>query len=384
MSDDFYDILGLQRGASDGDIKKAYRRLAMKYHPDRSNGKSEEDEENFKKVNEAYAVLSDKEKRAVYDQYGKEGLQGQFGQGGFSFDGNGFEDLFGNFDDIFGSVFGNRSSRRRSAGEAGADLKYDLSISLEQAAQGDSVEIEVNALRQCEDCRGTGAKTGTSPRVCPVCNGTGQQTINRGFLSVASTCRHCHGVGHVIDEPCQTCHGQGRVPKVKRLSVDIPAGIDDGMRLRMPGAGEDGLRGGPSGDLYLEFTVKPHPIFEREGMNLHCRVPISFADAALGTSIEVPSLDSQLRLKVPEGTQSGGKFRFRGRGMPSPRDRGARRGDLLCEVVVETPQSLTAKQKQLLSEFQETLDEKPDKHSPTNHGWFEKLKGYLNTNGNAE
>lgn len=379
MADDYYDILGVQRGASEGDIKKAYRRMAMKYHPDRSEGDAAANEESFKKVNEAYAVLSDKEKRSIYDQYGQEGLQGQFGSGDFSFNGRGFEDVFGGFDDIFQSVFGGRgrSSRRRSMGEPGEDLEYELDVSLEQAAKGDSVEIEINAMRHCDTCEGTGAAPGTSWQTCPVCNGTGQQTINRGFLQVATTCSHCQGAGQVLQTPCPTCNGRGRMPKSKKLSVTVPEGIDDGMRLKLRGEGADGVRGGPVGDLYIRFTVRPHSIFMRDGRNLHCRVPISFTQAALGTELEVPSLDGKLRIKVPEGSQSGREFRLRGKGMPGIQGR-ERNGDLICKVMVETPVSLTTRQKELLQEFQASLAQKPSKHNPTNHNWFEKLKGYFN------
>ena len=381
MSDDYYEILGLQRAASDAEIKKAYRRLAMKYHPDRSEVKSEENEENFKRVSEAYAVLSDEEKRDVYDQYGKDGLKGRFGSTNFSFEGAGFEDLFGNLDDLFGNVFGGRTTRRRGGAEGGEDLQYNLAISLEQAARGDSVEIEINAPRHCEDCQGTGAKHGTAPKVCPGCHGSGQQAINRGFLRVATTCTRCQGVGQVIDDPCRTCNGRGRQAKRKTLSVTIPAGIDDGMRLKLRGEGADGLRGGPTGDLYVEFGIKPHAIFQREGKDLYCRVPISFVYATLGTNLEVPSLGGKLRIKVPEGTQTGREFRLRGKGMPALRS-GQRQGDLICQVIAETPQSLTEKQQRLLAEFQDSLDEKPHKHSPTHHNWFKKLKGYFN-NGDA-
>ena len=384
MPDDYYEVLGVQRGASDADIKKAYRRLAMKYHPDRSDGASTEDEENFKKVNEAYAVLSDKEKRGVYDQYGKEGLKGQFGSSAFSFDGQGFEDLFGGFDDLFSSVFGGRGrSTRRHGGEPGENLQYDLSITLEQAARGDTVEIDVNALRHCDDCQGTGAKPGTSPVICPVCEGTGQQAINRGFLRVASTCGQCRGEGQIIEQPCHACSGRGRRPKLKSLAVTVPPGIDDGMRLKLRGEGGDGMRGGPVGDLYIQFAIKPHQIFERDGRNLHCRVPISFVNATLGANLEVPSLDGKLRIKVPEGTQSGREFRLRGKGMPGIRA-DQLQGDLICQVFVETPRSLNAKQKELLAAFQESLDEAPEKHSPTHDNWFEKLKSYFNNNGEAE
>lgn len=379
MAEDYYDVLGVARGADDGDIKKAYRRLAMKYHPDRGEGDAADNEENFKKVNEAYAVLSDKEKRNVYDQYGKEGLQGQFGSSDFSFNGRGFEDVFGGFDDIFQSVFGGRgrSTRRRSMGEPGEDLEYELDVSLEQAASGDSVEIDVNAMRHCDDCQGSGAAPGTSRQTCPVCDGTGQQSINRGFLHVATTCGQCQGEGEIMQSPCTTCNGRARLPKSKKLSVSIPAGIDDGMRLKLRGEGADGVRGGPVGDLYIRFTVRPHAIFARDGRNLHCRVPISFTQAALGTELEVPSLDGKLRIKVPEGTQSGREFRLRGKGMPGIQGR-ERQGDLICQVLVETPVSLSSHQKELLNEFEQSLEEKPSKHNPNHHSWFEKLKGYLN------
>lgn len=380
MSDDYYDTLGIQRGASDADIKKAYRRMAMKYHPDRSDGQSAENEENFKRVNEAYAVLSDGEKRSIYDQYGKDGLKGV--GGGNPFEGRGFEDVFGNFDDLFGDIFGQRSSgrRRSSSAVAGDDLQYNLSISLEQAAFGDKTEIDVNAPRHCEACDATGSRDGAPPMTCPDCNGTGQQTINRGFLRVATTCRRCGGQGTIISDPCPVCNGRGLTPRSKRLSITIPPGVDDGMRLRLQGEGGDGLRGGPAGDLYVEFDVKPHSIFTRQERNLHCRVPISYAQAALGSEVEVPSLDSKLRIKIPAGTQTSREFRLRGKGMPSVRS-GRSNGDLICQVVVETPQDLTSEQRKILEEFQSSLDEKPQKHSPKHHSWFENIKNFVNKNG---
>lgn len=381
MSDDYYETLGLGRDASEDEIKKAYRRLAMKYHPDRTDDHSPENEENFKNISEAYAVLSDKEKRAQYDQFGKEGLQGV--RDGFSFEGAGFEDLFGNLDDIFGSVFGGRGSRRGSRAQAGSDLQYNLSISLEQAAFGDKVEIDVNAMRHCDDCHGSGSKDGASPQVCPGCNGSGQQAISRGFMRVASTCPRCRGEGRIITDPCQSCGGRGLSPRSKRLSVTIPAGVDDGMRLRLEREGGDGLRGGPTGDLYIEFEVRPHSFFTRDGSNLHCKVPISFADATLGSEVEVRSLDRKLRIKVPSGTQSGREFRLRGKGLPSLRSRSSY-GDLICQVVVETPQDLTEKQRKLLEEFQSSLDETPHTHSPKHHSWFENLRNFVQGNGESQ
>ena len=381
MSDDYYDILGVSRDANDSELKKAYRRLAMRYHPDRGKGDKEEREENFKRVSEAYAVLSDREKRSLYDQYGKEGLQGAGGHG-FDFGSDAFGDIFKNFDDVFGSVFGGRrGSRQRSYGEPGEDLQMAVSISLEQAARGDNVEVNVNALRHCGECQGTGAQAGSSPTTCPSCEGSGRQAINRGFLQVATTCSRCGGSGEIIQNPCKTCRGEGRLPSNKTLSVSIPPGIDDGMRLRVTGEGGDGLRGGPVGDLYIVFDIKPHQTFTRDGANLYCAVPISFTQATLGSDVEVRSLDGKFRIKIPEGTQSGREFRLRGKGMPVLRSQ--RHGDLICTVVVETPRALSSKQKKLLEEFQASLDERPQHHHPKTSGWFEELKGFFNSNGNA-
>ena len=381
MSDDYYEILGVQRGASDSDIKKAYRRLAMKYHPDRSEGDKESNEENFKRVSEAYAVLSDKDRRTVYDQYGKEGLQSAGGSG-FDFQGAGFDDIFRNFDDVFGSVFGGRG-QSRSRGEPGDDLQYRMSISLEQAARGDKVEIDISAQRHCDECQGTGAKAGTRPSTCPTCQGSGQQRVRRGMFQVATNCHRCGGVGEIISDPCTSCNGRGRKPSSKKLSVSVPPGVDDGMRLRVQGEGGDGLRGGPVGDLYIVFSIKPHSIFTRDESNLHCQVPITFTQAALGGDIEVPSLDGKLRIKVPEGTQSGREFRLRGKGMPSVRQ-SSRMGDLLCQVVIETPQRLSDKQRELIQEFQASLDEQPERHSPKKYGWFDALKNFVGQSGNGD
>ena len=378
MSDDYYQILGVERNASEGELKKAYRRLAMKYHPDRSEGDKASNEENFKRVSEAYAVLSDQEKRSLYDQYGKEGLQGS--NGGFDFRGGGFDDLMRNFDDMFGSVFGGRG-RPRSHGEPGDDLEYSMSITLEQAARGDKVNVDVSAQRHCDECAGTGAKAGSSPSTCGGCNGTGQTTMHRGMIHVRSTCGRCGGTGEVISDPCRSCNGRGRKPKSKTLSITVPEGVEHGMRLRLQGEGGDGLRGGPVGDLYIVFSIDPHPIFTRHEMNLHCQVPIAFTQASLGGEIEVPSLDGKLKIKVPEGTQSGREFRLRGKGMPSVRSV-SRKGDLICQVIVETPQSLSEQQKDLLREFQESLDQRPERHSPKKHSWFDALKTFVANAGN--
>jgi len=371
---DYYDVLGVERGASDGDVKKAYRRLAMKYHPDR-NPDDEDAEERFKEASEAYEVLSDEEKREAYDRFGHAGVDGRgFETGGFS-TGNFadiFSDVFGDIGDIFGGGGGGRS---RSSVRRGADLRYPLNLTLEQAVGGDSVEIRVPKLDTCPDCDGSGAAPGTSPTTCPDCNGAGQIRVAQGFFSLQQTCPRCRGTGKVILNPCRTCGGGGRVERRKTLSVDIPAGVDEGNRIRLTGEGEAGINGGPPGDLYVQISIAEHDIFKREGRHLFCDVPISFVDAALGAEMEVPTLNGRVNVRVPAETQTGKLFRLRGRGVPALRGGGS--GDLLCRMVVETPVRLSEQQKDLLREFKESLDNGGGKHAPRESSWFDSVRKFV-------
>ncbi len=340
---DYYEVLGVNRDASDDDIKKAYRKLAMKFHPDR-NPDSKEAEEKFKEAKEAYEILSDAQKRGAYDQYGHAGVDpsaggGRGGPQGFE----GFADAFG---DIFGDIFGGGGGGRgRSNVYRGADLRYNLEVTLEEAARGAEKTIRIPTMEECETCHGSGAKPGTQPKTCPSCGGAGQVRIQQGFFSIQQTCPKCHGSGRIIPEPCHTCGGMGRVKKQKTLEVKIPAGIDDGMRLRHSGHGEPGVNGGPPGDLYVEIHIKAHPVFQREGDDLHCEMPVSFTTAALGGEIEIPTLEGMARIKVPQETQSGRVFRLRGKGIRNVRSHA--QGDLMCHVLVETPVNLTDRQKEL-------------------------------------
>jgi molecular chaperone DnaJ len=372
---DFYEILGLAKDASDEDIKKSYRKLAMKYHPDR-NPDSKAAEEKFKEAKEAYEMLSDPQKREAYDRYGHAGVDPNMGGGGFNAGGSGgFADAFG---DIFGDIFGGAAGARGRGGPQvyrGADLRYNLEISLEQAAHGFDTTIRVPSWDNCETCHGSGAKPGTSPTTCPTCAGHGQVRMQQGFFSIQQTCPKCHGSGKVIPEPCQTCSGVGRIKRNKTLEVKIPAGIDDGMRIRSSGNGEPGMNGGPPGDLYVEIHIKPHPVFQREGDDLHCEMPISYAIAALGGEIEVPTLSGKVSFTVPEGTQSGKVFRLRGKGVKGVRSGVA--GDLFCHVVVETPVRLTDKQKELLREFERSMTEGGSRHSPQSKSWKDKVKEFF-------
>jgi molecular chaperone DnaJ len=368
---DFYEVLGLAKDASDEDIKKAYRKLAMKYHPDR-NPDSKAAEEKFKEAKEAYEMLSDPQKRDAYDRYGHAGVDPNMGAGGFS---GGFADTFG---DIFGDIFGGGGGGRGRGGPQvyrGADLRYNLEISLEQAANGFDTTIRVPSWDNCETCHGSGAKPGTSPTTCPTCAGHGQVRMQQGFFSIQQTCPKCHGSGKVIPDPCPTCSGAGRIKRNKTLEVKIPAGIDDGMRIRSSGNGEPGMNGGPPGDLYVEIHIKPHPVFQREGDDLHCEMPISYATAALGGEIEVPTLGGKVSFTVPEGTQSGKVFRLRGKGVKGVRSGLA--GDLFCHVVVETPVRLTDKQKELLREFDRSMTEGGSRHSPQSKSWKDKVKEFF-------
>lgn len=369
---DYYEVLGVTRDASESDIKKSYRRLAMKLHPDR-NPDDDSAAERFREASEAYEVLSDAEKRQAYDQFGHAGVDGSAGMGG-GFGGGSFSDIFS---DVFGDIFGAAAGARGGRGGVmrGADLRYGLELDLEQAVRGDSVEIKIPVLSACEPCDGSGAKPGTSPATCPDCNGLGQIRVAQGFFSLQQTCPRCRGAGQVVTDPCSKCGGRGRVEKRKTLNVRIPAGVDTGDRIRLAGEGEAGISGGPPGDLYVQIEVREHPIFAREGRHLHCDVPIGFADAALGGELEVPTLDGRVKLKIPPETQTGKLFRLRGKGVTPVR--GGGQGDLLCRVVVETPVNLTDKQKQLLQEFRDSVSDGGEKHSPKESSWFKGVKDFF-------
>ena len=366
---DYYEVLGVERGADDDALKKSYRRLAMKYHPDR-NPDDAQAEERFKEAKEAYEVLSDPQKRTTYDQFGHDGLSPEsFAGGGF---GGGFRDIF---DDVFGDIFGARGGGGARAWR-GADLRYPLELDLERAVAGDTITIQVPTVVDCETCGGSGARPGTHPVSCETCGGNGQVRMQQGFFSLQQTCPRCKGAGTVITDPCTTCRGAGKVRDRKTLSVKIPPGVDNGDRIRLAGEGESGSRPGANGDLYVEVTVRGHPIFDRNGRDLACEVPISFATATLGGEIQVPTLDGAVKLKVPEGTQTGGHFRLRGKGVKSVR--GGAIGDLLCRVVVETPVNLTSRQKDLLGEFDEALSGGDvSAHAPRATSWFNGVKRFF-------
>jgi molecular chaperone DnaJ len=369
---DYYDVLGVGRDASPDEIKKAYRRLAMKFHPDRSAGVPE-NEAKFKEAKEAYEILSDQDKRAAYDRFGHEGIAGRMGGGGGFSGADAFSDIFG---DVFGDIFGGgRRTGGRSQVFRGADLRYELELTLEQAVNGDSVNIEIPTHVECERCTGSGAEPGSTPVNCNHCGGTGQIRAQQGFFSIQQTCRVCHGTGSLIDKPCRECAGRGRVRKLRTLSVKVPPGVDNGDRIRLSQEGEAGRNGGPPGDLYVDIAVKPHPIFERDGVNLVCEIPISFATAALGDSVDVPTLEGQVKLKVPAETQSGKVFRLRGKGARSVRGAGV--GDLLIRVQVETPVKLSEAQKAQLRSFDELVVEGGEKHNPRSRSWFAGVRDFL-------
>jgi molecular chaperone DnaJ len=362
---DYYDVLGVDRGASASEIKKAFRRVAMKHHPDR-NPDDKQAEDKFKEAQEAYEVLSDDDKKANFDRFGH-ASPNQGGGGGA-----GFGDIFG---DVFGDIFGGAgSSGGRSGPARGSDLRYDLQLELEDAVKGKTVEIEIPTLDPCSTCNGSGARAGSSPRTCNSCQGVGQVRMQQGFFSVQQTCPKCRGRGQMIADPCGGCHGQGVVEKRKTLSVKIPAGVDTGDRIRLAGKGEAGPQGGPNGDLYVQMNVAEHSLFVRDGANLHCEVPISFSQAALGGELEVPTLSGKVKLKVPLETQSGKLFRLRGKGVTQVRGGGP--GDLLCRVVVETPINLSAKQAKLLKSFDASLSGS-SKHSPRSSSWFSGVKSFF-------
>lgn len=367
---DYYEVLGISKSASADEIKKAYRRLAMKFHPDRNTDDAEA-EGKFKETKEAYEVLSDTDKRSAYDRFGHDAARGggMGGQGGFSAEG--FSDIFG---DVFGDIFG---GGRRGGPQVfrGADLGYALSLDLEKAVSGDTVKIDVPSQVTCETCDGSGAKKGTQPQQCSTCGGAGQVRMQQGFFSIQQTCPACKGAGTSISDPCVTCHGRGRVRKTRTLSVKVPAGVDDGDRIRLSGEGEAGRNGGPPGDLYVEVRVNPHKLFNRDGADLSCEVPVSFATATLGGEVELPTLDGHVSLKLPAGTQSGKVFRLRGKGVTIVRD--PRKGDLFAQVSVETPVNLTSEQKDLLSKFDAEVKAGGDKHSPRADHWFDTVKRFF-------
>jgi len=373
---DYYEVLGVAKNASDAELKKAYRRAAQKHHPDR-NPDNAEAEEKFKEAKEAYEVLNDAQKRAAYDQFGHAGVDpsmGGGGRGGFGGGGASFSDVFG---DVFGDIFGGGGGGGRGGGQRvyrGADLRYNLELSLEDAVRGTTVKIRVPTYINCKTCSGTGAKKGTQPTTCTTCGGHGQVRMQQGFFSVQQTCPRCNGTGNIIGDPCGDCHGQGRVKEQKTLSVKVPAGVDSGDRIRLANEGEAGENGGPPGDLYVQIQVQEHPIFKRDDANLYCEVPISFVTAALGGELEVPTLDGRVVLKVPEGTQTGKLFRMRGKGVKPVRDNAV--GDLMCRVLVETPVKLSAKQKELLRELDGSMKDSK-KHSPQAHSWLDGVKKFF-------
>ncbi len=376
---DYYETLGVPKNASEEEIKKAYRKLAMKHHPDRNQGDAAKAAEaKFKEAKEAYEMLSDAQKRAAYDQYGHAGvdpnMRGPGGPGAEGF--GGFSEAFG---DIFGDIFGGQRGAGGGRGGKqvfrGSDLSYAMEISLEEAAHGKEAQIRIPTWDACETCHGTGAKPGTQAKTCSTCNGAGAVQMRQGFFSVQQTCPTCRGSGKFITDPCNSCHGQGKVKKNKTLEVKIPAGIDDGMRIRSAGNGEPGTNGGPPGDLFIEIRLKKHDIFERDGDDLHCQVPISFTTAALGGEIEVPTLAGKAAIDIPEGTQAGKQFRLRGKGVKGVRS--SYPGDLYCHISVETPVKLTEHQRKLLKEFDESIRKGGVKHSPSEGGWTEKLKSFF-------
>jgi len=372
--EDFYKLLGVSKNASEAEIKQSYRKMAMKYHPDRNKDNPEEAEKKFKQIKEAYEILSDSKKRAAYDQFGHAGVDPSMGggRGGFGGGAENFSDIFG---DVFGDIFGGGRQQQRSSVQRGSDVLYNLELTLEEAVGGTETTLKVPVLTACGECSGSGARKGSSPITCSTCHGHGQVRMQQGFFSVQQACPTCRGTGKQIKDPCPKCHGQGRVKETKTLSVKVPAGVDTGDRIRLAGEGEAGINGGPTGDLYVQVKVKDHPIFTRDGANLYCEVPISYPTACLGGEIEVPTLDGKVMVKIPAETQTGKLFRLRGKGVKPVR--GGAVGDLLCRVQLETPVHLTKEQRALIEQLAVSLSGGGKKHSPQEHGFIDGVKSFF-------
>ena len=371
---DFYQTLGIAKNSTDAEIKKAYRRLAMKHHPDRNPGNATS-EEKFKEAKEAYEVLSDPQKRSTYDQFGHAGMNAQSGMGGGFNPGDSFNDIFG---DMFGDIFGSRRGQRSNS-QRGSDLRYNLTLDLEQAVFGDTIKIKIPSLTTCIPCKGSGAKTGTSVATCQKCDGRGNVRVQQGFFTLQQTCPVCRGTGQTIPHPCVDCNGSGRIQKNRTISIKIPSGVDNDDRIRLSNEGEAGINGGPSGDLYVDITVREHSIFTREGSNLFCNFPTSYSTAVLGGVVKVPTIDGAVNLTIPSETQSGKVFRLRGKGITSYRD--TRVGDLYCKLQIETPVNLNSKQKSLLKQFEESINTSSKNHRPHKSSWKKSVKQFFDRLG---
>ena len=371
---DFYQTLGIAKNSTDAEIKKAYRRQAMKHHPDRNPG-NKASEQKFKEAKEAYEVLSDPQKRSTYDQFGHAGMNTQSGMGGGFNPGDSFNDIFG---DMFGDIFGSRRGQRSNI-QRGSDLRYNLTLDLEQAVFGDTIKIKIPSLTTCSPCKGSGAKTGTSRATCQKCDGRGNVRVQQGFFTLQQTCPACRGTGQTIPFPCADCNGSGRVQKNRTISIKIPSGVDNDDRIRLSNEGEAGINGGPAGDLYVDITVREHSIFTREGSNLFCNVPTSFSTAVLGGVVKVPTIDGAVNLTIPSETQSGKVFRLKGKGITSYRD--TRIGDLYCKLQIETPVNLDSKQKSLLKQFEESINSSSKNHRPHKSSWKKSVKQFFDRLG---